>query len=141
MSPQTQLPDTDLQQRFRSFVRAETFPCVGAKAALSRDMLIFHVARSIDDPADDLERALAPYGIESDVIPTAFNIFMHVDGKTGEIRVLPPLSRAGQRLVLRAEMDMIVAMTACSAGQSNNFQFKPIDYEVTDTPPEWCASA
>jgi uncharacterized protein YcgI (DUF1989 family) len=80
----------------------------------------------------NLERAMAPYGVSPDRIPIAFNIFMHVDvnSKTGEIRVLPPLSRAGDSTSFRAEMDLIVALTACSAGQSNNFTYKPIHYRV-----------
>jgi len=87
----------------------------------------------------NLERVLAPHGIGSDAIPIAFNVFMHVDvnGKTGEIRVLPPLSRAGDRIVFEAAMDLVVAMTACSAGQSNNFRYKPIDFEVSDACPAW----
>lgn len=80
----------------------------------------------------NLENALAPYGITSDRIPIAFNVFMNVavDSRTGEIKVLPPLSRPGDRIVFRAEMDMVVAMTACSAGQSNNFRYKPIQFAV-----------
>jgi uncharacterized protein YcgI (DUF1989 family) len=31
---------------------------------------------------------------------------------------------------LRAEMDLIVGVTACSAEMSNNYSFKPIDLEV-----------
>ncbi|MBV9043782.1 MAG: urea carboxylase-associated family protein [Alphaproteobacteria bacterium] len=81
----------------------------------------------------NLSEALAPYGISPDAIPTAFNCFMNVpvDGKTGELRVLPPLSRAGDRVVFAAEMDLIVGLTACSAGQSNNFAYKPIQFELT----------
>lgn len=80
----------------------------------------------------NLEKALAPFGILPDAIPVAFNIFMNVavDGLTGEIRVLPPLSKAGDRTVFRAEMDLIIGLTACSAGQSNNFSYKPIHYEI-----------
>ena len=80
----------------------------------------------------NLEAALAPYGITPDRVPIAFNVFMHVDvnGQTGEIKVLPPKSRAGDSVEFTAQMDLIIAMTACSAGQSNNFDFKPIDYEV-----------
>jgi uncharacterized protein YcgI (DUF1989 family) len=80
----------------------------------------------------NLERAMAPYGVSPDRIPIAFNVFMNVDinSKTGEIRVLPPLSRAGDSTSFRAEMDLIVALTACSAGQSNNFTYKPIHYRV-----------
>ena len=80
----------------------------------------------------NLARALAPWGIGRDRVPVAFNIFMHVavDGDSGEIRVLPPLSKPGAHLRLRAEMPLVVAMTSCSAGQSNNFRYKPIDYRV-----------
>jgi hypothetical protein len=27
-------------------------------------------------------------------------------------------------------MDLLIGLTACSAGQSNNFAYKPIHYEV-----------
>jgi uncharacterized protein YcgI (DUF1989 family) len=80
----------------------------------------------------NLAAALAPYGIEPDAIPVAFNCFMNVpvDGVTGELRVDPPLSKAGDRIVFRAAEDLIIGLTACSALQSNNGSFKPIDYEV-----------
>jgi len=79
----------------------------------------------------NLAAALAPYGIGIDRIPVAFNIFMHVAfDQDGKVSVLPPLSRAGDFVRLRAEMPMVVAMTACSAGQSNNFSYKPIDFRV-----------
>ena len=80
----------------------------------------------------NLMKALAPYDIGVDRIPIAFNVFMYVvvDATTGEFRVLPPLSKAGDFVRLRAEMPMVVAMTACSAGQSNNFRYKPIDYQI-----------
>lgn len=81
----------------------------------------------------NLELALAPYGVTPDRIPAAFNIFMHVavDGETGVIQVKPPRSRPGDCIRLRAEMDLILGLTACSAGQSNNFTYKPIHYQVT----------
>jgi uncharacterized protein YcgI (DUF1989 family) len=80
----------------------------------------------------NMAEALAPWGITRDRVPVAFNIFMHVtvDGTTGKIAVLPPLSRAGDHLRLRAEMPLVVAMAACSAGQSNNFSYKPIDFRI-----------
>lgn len=81
----------------------------------------------------NLAAALEPYGVTADQIPVAFNIFMNVpiDSKTGVIRVDPPLSGPGDYIVFEAAMDLIVALTACSAGQSNNFSFKPIQYEIT----------
>ncbi len=82
----------------------------------------------------NLAAALAPYGVVPDAIPTAFNIFMNVpvDAHTGRLRVDPPLSRAGDYIVFEACMDLVIGLTACSAGQSNNFRYKPIHYEVLD---------
>jgi uncharacterized protein len=80
---------------------------------------------------ENLTRALEPFGIAPDAIPTTLNVFMNVEvGPTGELRILPPLSRSGDYLLLRAEMDLIVGVTACSAELSNNGRFKPIDVEV-----------
>lgn len=80
----------------------------------------------------NLAEALAPYGIESDAIPTAFNVFMNVpvDGESGRLAVLPPPSRAGDHVKLRAEQDCIIGLTACSAYASNGGTFKPIHYSV-----------
>lgn len=81
----------------------------------------------------NLTAALSPYGIEPDMIPTAFNCFMNVpvDGTTGRFAVEPPLSKAGDKIVFAARMDLIVGLTACSALQSNNGSFKPIHWQVT----------
>ncbi len=80
----------------------------------------------------NLAAALEPHGIAPDRIPVAFNLFMNVpvDGTTGELRVLPPLSKAGDHIVLEAEIDLIIGLTACSALQSNNGSFKPIHYRI-----------
>lgn len=80
----------------------------------------------------NLAEALKPYGVETDAIPTAFNVFMNVpiDGKTGELSVKPPLSRAGDHILIEARMDLLIGLTACSAEQSNNYAFKPIHYEI-----------
>jgi uncharacterized protein YcgI (DUF1989 family) len=82
----------------------------------------------------NLSEALRPYNIFSDDIPICFNIFMNVpvDGETGKISVLPPRSKAGDYVIIKASMDLIVGMTACSAEMSNNYSFKPIGYEILD---------
>lgn len=80
----------------------------------------------------NLCEALAPYHITPDEIPICFNVFMHVavDGETGKIDVLPPKSNAGDYIIIEAEMDLIIGMTACSAEMSNNYSFKPIGYHI-----------
>lgn len=82
----------------------------------------------------NLAAALAPWGIAPDHIPTAFNVFMNVpiDPVTGKVTVEPPLSRAGDYIVFEAQTDLVIGLTACSAGQSNNFRYKPIQYAITD---------
>ncbi len=81
----------------------------------------------------NLAQALAPYGIAPDRIPVAFNVFMNVtiNATTGALAVEPPLSRAGDHVRFLAETDLIIGLTACSALQSNNYAFKPIEYEIT----------
>jgi uncharacterized protein YcgI (DUF1989 family) len=81
----------------------------------------------------NLKNALAEYGITGDHIPTCFNIFMHVDvnGDTGKLSVLPPKSKAGDFITIETKMDLLVGMTACSAGMSNNFSYKPIGYKIS----------
>ncbi|MCJ7420484.1 DUF1989 domain-containing protein [Sphingomicrobium astaxanthinifaciens] len=80
----------------------------------------------------NLAAALAPFGIEEDDIPCAFNCFMNVpvDGASGRFSVDPPLSKAGDRLMLEAKMDLVIGLTACSAPKSNAGSFKPIDYRI-----------
>jgi len=80
----------------------------------------------------NLATALEQYGVTDDMIPTAFNVFMNVpiDGTTGELRVEPPLSKAGDRIVFEAQMDLVIGLTACSALQSNGGSFKPIHWQV-----------
>jgi len=79
----------------------------------------------------NLAEALAPYGVDEDAIPVAFNCFMNVPvAADGKIAVLPPLSRAGDSIAFRAEEDLIVGLTACSAYASNGGSFKPIDYVI-----------
>lgn len=81
----------------------------------------------------NLTEALAPYMISPDAIPTTFNAFMHVRiGPNGDITVVPPVSRPGDYIDLRAEMDLLVGITACSAEQSNGGAFKPIDIQILD---------
>ncbi|WZL87794.1 urea carboxylase-associated family protein [Salinimicrobium sp. 3283s] len=82
---------------------------------------------------ENLYTNLKPFNIEPDDVPTAFNIFMNVQfDEKGKLSVDPPLSKAGDYVLFEAEMDLIVALTACSAEDSNNGSFKPIHYEILD---------
>ena len=79
----------------------------------------------------NLAEALLPFGVEPDHIPTAFNIFMNVTiGPDGKLTVLPPQTQAGDFIRFRAEMELVVGLTACSAYASNGGSFKPIDFAI-----------
>ncbi|MEP7348878.1 MAG: urea carboxylase-associated family protein [Sphingorhabdus sp.] len=102
----------------------------------SRDT--FRIIYGEKDPCggcfENLTRVLAPFSIPETSIPVAFNCFMNVevDGQTGAIKVLPPRSKAGDTIRFRAAMDLVIGLTACSALQSNNGSFKPIQFEIFD---------
>lgn len=82
---------------------------------------------------ENLYTSLAPYDIKPDDVPTAFNIFMNVQfSQDGKLSVDPPLSKAGDYVLFEAEIDLIVALTACSAEDSNNGSFKPIHYQILE---------
>lgn len=84
----------------------------------------------------NLAEALAPYDVTEDMIPIAFNCFMNVPvAPDGTLRVLPPLSRAGDAISFTAAMDLVIGLTACSAAASNGGSFKPIGWRI-DTPPK-----
>lgn len=80
---------------------------------------------------ENLCLGLAQFGVQPDQVSTTLNVFMNVwTDQTGELHIDPPTSKAGDRFALRAEMDLHVGLTACSAEKSNGGVCKPIDYRV-----------
>ncbi len=67
---------------------------------------------------DNLNNNLVQFGYPRQGIYHPFNIFMHtVVLPDGRISVEEPKSRPGDRIVLRAEMDVVAGVAACSAGE------------------------
>lgn len=86
---------------------------------------------------DNLCRALSPFGVGPDRIGTTLNIFMNVwNDDDGVLHIDPPTSVAGDRVEFRAEMDLHVGLTACSAEKSNGGVCKPIDFTLGDSGPD-----
>ncbi|CAN5140234.1 urea carboxylase-associated family protein [soil metagenome] len=83
---------------------------------------------------ENLATHLRPFGIAPDQIPTTLNLFMVVtaDPVTGRTTIAPPSSQPGDRVDLRAEIDLIVGVTACSAEITNDGTLEPIDVEVVE---------
>lgn len=81
---------------------------------------------------DNLCAALRGLGVEPAPLTVAFNFFMNVsvDGE-GRLSFGPPRSRAGDALVLRAETDLVIALSACPAGTCNGgAPPRPLAYEI-----------
>jgi uncharacterized protein len=67
-----------------------------------------------DNCTDNLAASLAELGLVPPEVPAPLNLFMNipvVDG--GRVEVRPPISTPGSHVGLRAEIDCIVAFSAC----------------------------
>jgi uncharacterized protein len=81
-----------------------------------------------------LGAALAPLGVAPDV-PDTFNAFMNVPvAPDGSLSIEVPLSRAGDAVALRAELDLLVGVAACPADLSacNGWNPTAIAVELVD---------
>ncbi|MGH7006135.1 MAG: DUF1989 domain-containing protein [Alphaproteobacteria bacterium] len=82
---------------------------------------------------ENLTEALAPFGIAGDDIGDVFNVFMNVDFTAdGGFVIKAPATKAGDHIDLRAEMNVIAAISACpnSNNPVNNYRAKPLGVEV-----------
>ena len=80
----------------------------------------------------NLGKAVKKYGVKEE-IPTPFNIFMNTNtAANGKITVDEPLSKAGDFIELRAEMNVIIAISACPVEESqcNGYQCTPIKVQI-----------
>ena len=84
---------------------------------------------------ENLTEALAPYGITGDDIIDVFNVFMNAELEPdGRFKILPPTAMKGDHIDLRAEMDILAAVSACpSDGRTtNDGDPKPLGITVFD---------
>ena len=105
-------------------------------AACSPEM--FHIQYGEDDHpscVENLSSSLARYGVSASTLPTPFNVFMNVEVRAdGTLEILAPRSGPGDSLTLRAEMDLVLGVAACSAGKCNAEHCTAIDLEPLDAP-------
>jgi len=83
---------------------------------------------------ENLAEALAPHGLGGDDIVDVFNVFMNVElDAAGGFRILPPQTKAGDYIDLRAEMNVLAAVSACPADRNatNDGRAKPLGIRVS----------
>jgi len=67
-----------------------------------------------DNCTDNLASALAELGLAAPMNPSPLNLFMNIPWTlSGGLGFEPPLCKPGDHVLLRAEMDLIVAFSAC----------------------------
>ena len=67
-----------------------------------------------DNCTDNLAAALAELGLTAPETPSPWNLFMNIPvGADGGVGFEPPVSNPGDYVALRAEMDCVVAFSAC----------------------------
>ena len=67
-----------------------------------------------DNCTDNLAAALAELGLTPPETPSPWNLFMNIPvAPDGSVSFEPPVSRPGDHLTLRAEMDCVVVFSAC----------------------------
>jgi len=93
---------------------------------------MFEILRGLENHPSclsNLTQSLRLYGVSEDDLHGTLNVFMNVEiGARGRIAVRTPISKAGDRIVLRALTDVLVAVTACSSEHSNGGRCKPVGY-------------
>jgi len=82
---------------------------------------------------DNLEEAVRPWGVDADLIPDVFNVFMRTDVENNRRLVFRESpARAGDYIEMRAEIDVLAAVSACPSetSASNGGVPKPIGLQV-----------
>jgi uncharacterized protein YcgI (DUF1989 family) len=105
--------------------------------ACSQEMFQIQYGIQLPHPncLENLTQALFAHGVRTHLIPTPFNIFMHVEVlPTGALQIHAPQAKPGDSITLRAEMDLMLAVAACSTELCNGGRCKAIDLEVSHPP-------
>ena len=67
-----------------------------------------------DNCTDNLAAAMAELGLTPPETPSPWNLFMNIPvAPDGSVSFEPPVSSPGDYVILRAEMDLVIAFSAC----------------------------
>jgi uncharacterized protein len=89
----------------------------------------------------NFEAALAPYDIPLAEVPYSLNVFMNVPITEQGVAIQEPVSQPGDHLDLRADRDLLVAVSNCPQERNpcNGFRPTPLDLIVYE--PEGAAAS
>jgi hypothetical protein len=107
------------------------FPCCDARRYEQLGVKGYH-----RNCADNWREALRSVGIEPpEGVPTAVNLFMNVPvAPDGSFKILPPVSRTGDFVLFRAELDCVIALSACPVDMlplnGPDCRPRPVEYQI-----------
>ena len=83
----------------------------------------------------NLAEAIAPYGLSADEVPDVFNVFMNVAVENDNFVIRPPIVGKDDYIDMRAEMDCLVAVSACPSDRitTNSGRIKPLLVRIYDS--------
>ncbi len=88
----------------------------------------FGVEQYHDNCADNLRMAMMAIGVPVPEVPQPLNLWMNIPvNKDWSVDWLPPVSKPGDKVRMRAEMDCICAMSACPQDMIPINNMKPVD--------------
>jgi urea carboxylase-associated protein 1 len=99
------------------------------------------VRYGVDDHRGCVENfmeAIAPYGLERADVPMSFNVFMNCPVEPdGSWSIAEPVSRPGDVIEMRAETDLLVAISNCpqDLNPCNAGEPKPLGISIADASP------
>ena len=98
---------------------------------------MFQIVSGTDDHhkscLENLSLGFKNFKFSTDDIGTCFNIFMNVSvSETGALKINAPLSKSGDSVLLRAQQNLIIGLTACSHEETNDGICKPIEWEIVN---------
>src|SRR5262245_25763948 len=81
---------------------------------------------------DNLCAAFRELGIEPEPLPSSLNFFMNANvAADGRLSLSPPKTRAGASITLRAEMDLLIALSSCPTSTCNaGAATMPLAFEI-----------
>jgi hypothetical protein len=86
-----------------------------------------------DGCLENLTRSLSQYGLTMDGLPDPFNIFENSQvSPDWRMSIQDPVSKAGDFVEMHAEMDCVVAVSACAVdvGHTNAGRCKPLEVTI-----------
>jgi uncharacterized protein YcgI (DUF1989 family) len=86
---------------------------------------------------DNLAEALAPYGVDPVQIRDPFNIFQNSPTSAdGVLTLVAPVTKPGDRIVFRALMNLVGALSACPQDflPVNGFRITDLRIQISQTP-------